>query len=160
MFAGTRYHSLECKFWKTEKYIRELLVGLVEKQVRARDFSAEDLQEDLADSGVVVECTNCAVMPAKSQSWRKSFLKRQKPELHPHQKTVHINIHLDQECSDWCFPLYMYKEAISKYHKPFNKITSPVTEGQHLQNLLFLSHSQLNKQKNRIKYDSWTNNNN
>lgn len=36
-----------------------------------------------------------------------------------------------------------YWEATSKYHKPFNKLTSPVTEGQHLHNLLFLSHLQL-----------------
>lgn len=72
--------------WKTEKYIKELLVGLVEKQVRTRDLSAENLQEDLADSGVVVEGSNCALTPAKRAS--------QKPALHPHQNTVHINTHL------------------------------------------------------------------
>lgn len=68
MFAGTRFLTLECKFWKTEEYIRELLVGLLEKQVRTRGFSAEDLQEDLANSlWITVQlfrdaCTNQAFM--------------------------------------------------------------------------------------------------
>lgn len=46
--------TLSGSHWKTEEYIREPFVGLLEKQVRTRGLSAEDLQEDLANSRLVV----------------------------------------------------------------------------------------------------------
>ena len=43
--------------WETKKTFRDLLVGLLDMQIKTPFFTAKDLKKDLADSGVALCCS-------------------------------------------------------------------------------------------------------